>query len=301
MRRILCATDLGESADEALRQASALAQLEGAQLAVAHVVADSLSGHPILALVRPQPYADMPELARRAAETVARRVSLATGRATTDFTVHVESGAPPARVLELAEATSADLVVVGHQGSGGLKRLLLGRVAETIVRHAHCPVLVARAGPSSGCVLAATDFSDPALPAVAAAARLATLRGRPLALLHSLDLPPALPVPEAAGLGVPPLAPLSEHEKQRMREAIDDKLRAALRRFGSGGEARVADGAAEAAILRAAEELSAELIVVGTLGRTGIRRMLLGSVAEAVVRHAACSVLVVRLHPSWEP
>lgn len=301
MRRILCATDLSEAADEAIRQADAWARHEGGELSVVHVVADALGGHPILPLLRSQPYTDLPELTRRAAETVARRVTEATGRPAAEFKVHVETGSPHARVLDLAETSQADLIVVGHQGSSGLKRLLLGRVAETIVRHAHCPVLVARPGQGGGGILAATDFSDPALPAVAAAARLAQQRKQPLTLLHSLDLPPALPVPEAAGLGVPPLAPLSEDDKQKLRSSIDARLHEALDRFGVQGDTKLEEGAADTAIVRAAEELRTELLVVGTVGRTGVRRMLLGSVAESVIRHAGCSVLVVRLHPAWQP
>lgn len=300
MQRILCATDLSEAADVAIREADAWARAEGGELVALHVIADPLAGHPLLPLLRPQPYADLPALARIAAETVTRRVAEVSGRPTAEFRVIVESGAPQARVPEVAEAEGADLIVVGHHGSTGLKRLLLGRVAETIVRHAHCPVLVARPGPAGGRVLAATDFSDPALPALAAAARAAA-RGGTLTLLHSLDLPPAIPTLEGTGLGVPVVVPLSQDDKQRLRAATDEKLRTALDKLGARGDTWVSEGPADAAILDAADELQASLIVVGTVGRAGVRRMLLGSVAESVVRHAGCPVLVVRLHPAWRP
>jgi nucleotide-binding universal stress UspA family protein len=64
------------------------------------------------------------------------------------------------------------------------------------------------------------------------------------------------------------------------------------------GEARVLDGAPAATIVATAEELGAELIVVGTHGHTGLARLALGSVAESVLRNATCSVLAVRLDGS---
>lgn len=76
---------------------------------------------------------------------------------------------------------------------------------------------------------------------------------------------------------------------------MDGKLASALSRYGIDGDRFVAFGPAAPAILRHAEQIQAQLIVVGTVGRTGLPRLLLGSVTEIVVRAAGCSVLVVRL------
>jgi nucleotide-binding universal stress UspA family protein len=78
-----------------------------------------------------------------------------------------------------------------------------------------------------------------------------------------------------------------------LRERSERTLAETAARFGA--EALFRDGPAAAAIVAAAAELPAELVVVGTRGRTGWKRLALGSVAEAVLRRAACSVLVVRL------
>jgi nucleotide-binding universal stress UspA family protein len=86
---------------------------------------------------------------------------------------------------EVAEEIGADLIVLGARGATGLKRLLLGSTAEEVLRHAHCPVLVTRWPASSGPVVAATDFSDPALPAITAAATAASRMGAPLAFVHA--------------------------------------------------------------------------------------------------------------------
>jgi nucleotide-binding universal stress UspA family protein len=79
-----------------------------------------------------------------------------------------------------------------------------------------------------------------------------------------------------------------------MRKSAETQLARAVESVGGSGECVIEIGPPSTIIVRAAEDLRSELVVVGTTGRTGLRRMLLGSVAEAVVRHARCSVLVVR-------
>jgi nucleotide-binding universal stress UspA family protein len=185
--------------------------------------------------------------------------------------------------------------VLGARGATGLKRLLLGSTAEEVVRHAHCPVLVTRWPASSGPVVAAADFSDPALPAITAAAAAANRMGAPLAFVHSIEtlsrlaMPPHLP--SEAAFHTPEM--FIEGARQTAAADLDRALDSA----GVDGEKVVLEGPPATAIVRFLEERNARLIVVGTTGKTGLRRMLLGSVAEAVVRTAPCSVLVVRLAP----
>jgi len=95
-------------------------------------------------------------------------------------------------------------------------------------------------------------------------------------------------------LGAPSYG-FSPEVRKDLRDAVDGMLANALSRYGIEGDRFVAHGPAAPAILRYADQLQAELIVVGTIGRTGLPRLLLGSVAEVVVRSARCSVLVVRL------
>ena len=162
------------------------------------------------------------------------------------------------------------------------------------MRHAHCPVLLARPGPQSGRLLAATDLSDPALPAVAAAAEWARERDQRLTIAHSIEWGPLIVAPELGVWKTPPVS-LGETEKAAERDKAREHLIDALARFGAEGEPAIEEGPAPEAILRLARELPAELLVMGTAGRTGLSRMLLGSVAEAIARDAPCSVLVVRL------
>ena len=136
-------------------------------------------------------------------------------------------------------------------------------------------------------------------PAGASAAAEAARRGVALVVLHSMDVGPVTAM--RAGGAYPMIPPIGALEDLRVRvraEALD-RLRRGLESVGAKGETIVADDAPGDAIVAAARTLPAELVVVGTIGRTGLSRLALGSVAEAVVRSAPCSVLVMRLHRSW--
>ena len=92
-----------------------------------------------------------------------------------------------------------------------------------------------------------------------------------------------------------PIPPVPHTVADELRADALTRLQACLRRFHAEGERQVVDGLAAPAIVKVARELPAELVVVGTRGRTGLSRLTLGSVAEAVLSSAPCSVLVVRL------
>jgi universal stress protein A len=138
-------------------------------------------------------------------------------------------------------------------------------------------------------VLAATDFSDPALPAVEAGAAEARRRKADLTILHVIDLLPVISPYYGEFLGLPPM-----DLGDRMSALWQARLDACVHQFKAKGGGLLRNGPAGPAILSAASELPAQLLVVGTHGRTGLSRVALGSVAEAVVRAAPCSVLTVR-------
>ena len=125
------------------------------------------------------------------------------------------------------------------------------------------------------------------------AAQEAKVRGAKLALLHCVEIGPApavaISVPFGGGWSGPP-----PEFVESARAAALDLLRSAAAQIGVEAEAYVETGDAARAIVDTAEKVKAELVVIGTHGRTGLRRLLLGSVAEKVVRGAPCSVLVVR-------
>ena len=203
--------------------------------------------------------------------------------------IEIEQGTVHAGILRAAENIGAGAVVVGGKvDHTGLH--ILGSSAEHVVRYANCPVLVARPSPA-GKILAATDFSDPALPAVEAGAAEARRRKADLAIIHAIDLLTAISPFYADFYSMPPMD-LSD----QMRKIWQQRLDECVHHFKAKGGGLLREGPAVPAILSAAVELPAQLLVMGTHGRTGLSRLIaLGSVAEAVVRAAPCSVLVVRL------
>jgi nucleotide-binding universal stress UspA family protein len=155
-------------------------------------------------------------------------------------------------------------------------------------------VLVARPIKTSGVVLAATDLSEASLPVVGAAARAAERRNARLVVVTAVDWSYAAWGSVAgAPFGATPVVPPPETQLE-VRSAMRETMKRELERVGATGETLVIDGSPASAIAEQAETLGAELIVVGTHGRTGFSRLALGSVAERVVRAAAWSVLVVR-------
>jgi nucleotide-binding universal stress UspA family protein len=295
IRKVVVATDLSEPADEAIRQAHQRAAWAGAELAVCHVLPNEFHSNPLFPQYHQLEAMRVPAERDRMLETVSARVRQLTGRPSDGFQVFLAEGAPHAVIVEAAETWGADLIVVGSYGRTGLARVLIGSVAQKVVRHAHCAALVARPSENTGRVVVGTDFSDPALPAVTAAHDESRRTGVEVTIVHSIDAPLLLPEPlEGSVAAGPPLYLAGGLEA--IKEAALQRLAAAQEKVGLHGDRRVAYGPAATSLLRIAEELHAELLVVGTAGRTGLHRALLGSVAEAVVRAAPCSVLVVRLH-----
>lgn len=290
--RVLAATDLSEASDEALRQAHAHAKATGAELAVCHVLSHVNAVHALFPQKHEAEATDAVAMQAAAGNAVAERIAAVTGEA--GIHVFVEQGSEYAEIVRRAETWGARLIVVGSQGRTGLARLFLGSVAERVVRYAHCPVLVARPSLLRGPVVVATDLSDPSLPAVAAGAEEAKRRGARLVVIHALDYSEAFRAVGTTPFGMAPQVASVELQKQ-LRDAAVSKLRETLSSSGVEAELRVEEGPAAALIVSTAGTLGAELIVVGTRGRTGLSRIALGSVAERIVRAAECSFLAVRL------
>jgi nucleotide-binding universal stress UspA family protein len=140
-------------------------------------------------------------------------------------------------------------------------------------------------------ILVPVDFSDTAERALDYAVMLATKLDAKVHLLNVIGVP-ALGVPE---LGVALTASVIDSVVRSNQDALD-KLAAARRDKAQIGEVMLRTGDARDMILKAVDEVSADLIVMGTHGRRGVRRALLGSVAESIVRTASCPVLTVHAH-----
>jgi nucleotide-binding universal stress UspA family protein len=295
-RHVLAVTDFSNTSNEALRQAHGYARMAAARLTVLHVVPDILPSSPLIPDGSTQGIQTMVDLETRALEGLSVRVEEITGRSRDEVDVAVRAGKADVEAVRFAEENDVDIVFAGATGRTGLNRLLLGSTAERIVRHAHCSVLVARDSPAAGHVLAATDLSNPALAAVERARLEASWRNATLDLLHVMDFSAlgwtAAAVPfGGTAYDVPP------EQLAEMRALAAETLRGL---GGPGAAVHVEVGSPKQNIVWLSESLPAGLVVVGTHGRTGLARLALGSVAEAVVRAAPCSVLVVRT-PAPQP
>jgi nucleotide-binding universal stress UspA family protein len=146
-------------------------------------------------------------------------------------------------------------------------------------------------------ILAPTDFSPCSRHAVTHAVELAKRFGAEVALLHVFDIPPGLGPATLVRAEDGALVGLRDYLQADARRMVLAEVES-LRTDGVTIHPQVAEGRTADAILRAADELKADVIVIGTHGRTGLNRMFMGSVAEHVIRHAKVPVLVVREPPA---
>ena len=290
--RILVGSDLSEASDVAVRQGAALLRAGGDELGLCHVLPE-----PQLRTLFPQEHerdlAALLELQPRFAEALRAQVVRLLGSNAVPFNVFIEQGSDYSELIRRAEQWRADLVVVGSHGRAGLGRFLSPSVAERVVRHATCPVLVARER-APGVVLVATDLSDPSLKAIESGAREAIARERRLVVMHAAEGLSWRTEPAMALLGANPVTETPDIVQERATLARQI-IEGALDRFGAKGEVQIVTGDPATKILELVETLPAELLVVGTRGRSGLSRIMLGSVAAHLVQSAPCSVLAVRL------
>ena len=293
LTRILCPTDFSEISVKAEAYATALAQRYDASLLLLHVDPPM----PMMA-----PYGEIPvdvRLFEEQREQAVRDLAVARDRARAAGVAAetaVRGGHPAREILAVAEELPADMVVLGTHGRGGVEHLLLGSVAEKIMRKAPCPVLVVPPGSGAGAdarfsrILCPVDGSESSNDAVSFAVSLARETDGRLILLHVVE-----PVPAAGEFGT-----FDGEEYRRMGEAhAGTVLQAALTpevREWCRCEEVVALGKASERILSTAAEKAADVIVMGVRGRGAIDVLAFGSTTNDVIRRATCPVLAVHPH-----
>jgi nucleotide-binding universal stress UspA family protein len=145
-------------------------------------------------------------------------------------------------------------------------------------------------------ILCATDFSDTAEAAWEMACELARVHRASLVLVHVFVELPAYAAPDAPG---PVVGEIWEDQRRWVRQSLDERVNAA-RAAGLAAKALLVTGSPAPAIAETAAGEHASLLVIGTYGRTGINRLLIGSIAERVVRVAPCPVLTIKPRPAAE-
>ena len=233
---------------------------------------------------------------RQEARAVADRTCARLAGRVRTVEAHVVEGDPREALVRAAEDWPADLVVVGARGLSVMAGLLLGSVSLAVARHAPCPVLVVKSGARRlRHILVAIDGSEPAQAAVKFVARLPldpTLLVQVLGVVERPRFPSAAPVAVTGHLR----AAVEQLLAERMT-SLGLALEQAVDAFGPRApsvERRIAVGDPTDQIVRAADTADTDLVVVGARGLGALKRLLLGSVSEAVLRSAERSVLIVR-------
>lgn len=288
-KKILCPTDFSPGAQHAMRVAVRLANEHGAELLLVHawyLPPTAFAGEYMYSGALVQQVSD--EAQRGLADAVAEAAKLGARHVTSKLL----SGTAWQQIVEAAQSDAVcDLIVIGTRGRTGLARVLLGSVAELVVRHAPCSVLAVHPGDQDDAfrhVLCPTDFSVSSRAAMDLGAALVQPGGAGVTLLHVLELP----VRYAGELHIPEIY----RDLDARASAVLDTWTADLAAETTVPVSqRMRIGYPGAQVLAAIDDdRTIDLVAMGSHGRTGIARMLLGSVAEKVVRHARCPVLVAR-------
>jgi nucleotide-binding universal stress UspA family protein len=304
IRRILCPVDFSDFSRRALDYAIAVAKWYGSRLIVLYVYQPPMPAlAPLVALAGSVEAAVLPP---GALEQLRRQIAaFIPPEAAAHIVIEpsVAEGDPTAEIL--AQAESADLIVMGTHGRSGFEHLVLGSVTEKVLRKASCPLLtIPLASPDATSavptlfhrIVAAVDFSDISMPALRFAMSLAAEADAHLTMMHVIDVPPHLALWIDRGDGVGHVREWTDAAEQRLRSVVSD----AAREYAHV-EQRVETGQPYREILRVAAEQQASLIVIGAHGRGLLERMFVGSTAQHVVRQATCPVLTIRTRQKSSP
>jgi nucleotide-binding universal stress UspA family protein len=298
VRRVLTAVDFSESSRRALDYAIAIAKWYGSPLTVLHV---RTAAAPAVA--------PLPVLVPSGAEAVITSASeqehwrhqleaFVSTQATKDIRVDCTVTEGDVATEILAQAQPSDLIVIGTHGRSGLEHLVLGSVAEKILRAAPGALLtIPRLAPDATRgvpglfhhVVAAVDFSAASMRALEYALALAEEADAQLTLLHVVHMPeqPALWIDRDDRASV--VVELQEKARERLAALVPN----ALRRYCHVA-VRVEAGEPACEIVRVATEGGAGLVVLGAHSRGVAERIFVGSTAQQVVRQATFPVLTVR-------
>ena len=285
--RYVVAVDGSEPAQHAVAHAVALARRTGAVVSVCSVVDPTVACMPVVAgaTIDPGPMLDVLE---DDAQAFCREAAAHAADQRVVTSCAILHGTPAAAIAGFARDQHADLLIVGTHARTGLARGILGSVAAAVVRTSSVPVLAVRSGVGTdlnGPIVVAVDESPPSTAAAETAVRFARALGIGIHFVHvfdSADLAREWNVDDQAGT------------HQRVRTAFTNVLTQMTERATAAGVACTSElryGRIVESLLAAAAERHATIVASGTHGRGAVERLVLGSVAESLLRESTVPVL----------
>ena len=303
IRNIVVPIDFSELSIQAIETASRMARHFGASLHLAHVRQFDFFADFVAPVPPMVPFTFMPYEKNKEKSVLTELDALAREHGVSSPTCHVLGGAPPFdEICRVAQGIPADLIVMPTHGRTGLKHVFLGSTAERIVQHSSCPVLVTRGNAVQSnngskfkikTILVPVDFSSCSREGLRYAIAFANEFGARIILVHATYLGYIYSSEGTAIYDIPGL-------QKAARKTAERKMRELVRSVNFGGvefEAVFTEGSPVLDICAYAKDHDVDLIITSTHGLTGFRHVLIGSIAEQVVRHAPCSVLVAPSHP----
>jgi universal stress protein E len=278
---IVAATDLSKRGECGVQRAAELAGRRGAQLVILHVIDDD------------QPTAMIANETRDAEAVLRETVDALGSVAGSAPKVLVRTGHAPEVIAQAADEFGADLIVMGAHRRRLLADIFTGTTIERVIRASRRPVLMANLpveGPYRGMVVA-VDFSEPSKHAVREARRLGFLDGARLVMLHAFT-PLARDVMHYSSVDT---RIVHEHVSEESLRAREDLARFCQDVDIPPGEVdlRVGDGEPERVVTDVIAATDSDLLVIGTRGASGLKRILMGSVAERLLRAVEIDILAV--------
>jgi universal stress protein E len=296
-QRILVATDFSPHSETALKQAIWLARKSRAQIVLTHVLPDLRK-----ALLSASPNAQFDVFVGEGEqfqneirkESDAHMRTLIANSNAEDLDIRCETllGEPYISIIHAVQQEKYDLVMVGTKGQSAWEKLFLGSTAKRLIRCCPVPVWTVKAEHDSApkVVLAATDFSDVGRSAVQLACQIARQADSEFHLLHVID---STDIPEGAIERMNPggamRGAINEVAANRLTEFIKSLDIAPVK-----VHSHLTWGIPSQGVARLAEHLEVDLLVLGTVGRSGIKGVLLGNTAEKVLDTCNCSILTVK-------
>jgi nucleotide-binding universal stress UspA family protein len=303
IQNIVVPVDFSKMSVQAIQFAKQLARRLGASMHLAHVHEFSYAADFVTPAPPVVPFSfgayehDIEQAVLKELESVAHDCGVSSARC------RVLTGAPRFdEICRLAQTIPADLIIMPTHGRTGLKHVFLGSTAERIVQHSSCPVLVTRGNSARSkngsrftmkTILVPVDFSSCSREGLRYAISFANEFGAKIILLHATYLGYIYSSEGSALYDIPGL-------QKAARKTAKRKMRDLVRSVNFGGvksEAVFTEGSPVLDICQFAKDNDVDLIITSTHGLTGLKHVLIGSIAEHVVRHAPCSVLVVPSHP----